>query len=93
VKTVADRARRAAPVYSRSSYPEGGDADDGAEILDDPGDPRRSIVATPGGQPRRSSWKSALLAGKDVFVEKPLSIEHATKPRSSARPGRRKAAP
>lgn len=71
VKAVADRAedRRR---YIQKNYPEVATPLDGAEILQDP-EIQAVIVATPAAS-HAALVEQALLAGKDVFVEKPLAM-------------------
>ncbi|MCK6550029.1 Gfo/Idh/MocA family oxidoreductase [Myxococcota bacterium] len=72
LKTVADRApeRR---KWVEKQFPKVRLADDGAEILNDP-EITAVVIATPAGS-HGALVEQALLAGKDVFVEKPLSLD------------------
>lgn len=74
VKTVADRApdRR---KWVQKQFPQIALADDGASILQDP-EITAVVIATPAGT-HGKLVREALLAGKDVFVEKPLSLDTA----------------
>jgi predicted dehydrogenase len=71
VKTVADQSpeRRR---FVEKSYPGITLAEDGAQVLDD-SEITAVVIATPAAS-HGALVREALLAGKDVFVEKPLSL-------------------
>ena len=71
VKKVADRVEERRR-WVKKSYPGIELADDGEEILADP-EITAVVIATPADTHARLA-KEALLAGKDVFVEKPLAL-------------------
>jgi predicted dehydrogenase len=72
VKSVADRApdRRR---FVEKNYPQVALCDEGAEVIADP-EITAVVIATPAGT-HAALAKAALLAGKDVFVEKPLALK------------------
>lgn len=74
VKTVADQSpeRRS---FVEKNYPGVGLAEDGQQVLQDP-EITAVVIATPAAS-HQALAEQAILAGKDVFVEKPLSLSAA----------------
>jgi len=74
LKWVAERSSERRGWLAKN-YPNVGIANDGAEVLSD-SEVRAVIIATPAAN-HAELCEAALLAGKDVFVEKPLAMNTA----------------